>query len=100
MSLKNCPDCGGNLGTSATKCRCGWTAPGASTRSGERANVPCAAHPGCRFAGMLWVPSLQPNERLCVNHYYAVLESHPEFKRSPTVPPKMGGVSPKPVAGS
>ena len=61
----------------------------------------CAGHPLCRFSGRLWVRTLQPDERLCVDHYYIFLSQNPDFRHDSTVPPKGNGmIIAKPVAGS
>jgi hypothetical protein len=101
MSLKNCPDCGGDLGRGAVKCRCGWVAAGVPKGPTEKPAVPCAADPGCRYAGRLWVRSIGHNERLCVDHYYAALAKDPSLCGTPVIPPQkmMAGVTPKPVSG-
>jgi len=46
------------------------------------------------------VSTLQHNERLCVNHYYDALERNRDLRFDDTVPPRMAGVTAKPVAGS
>lgn len=37
-------------------------------------HIQCAADGECRKPGRLWVEPYQPRERVCVDHYYAVLE--------------------------
>jgi hypothetical protein len=99
MSLKNCPDCGGDLGRAASKCRCGWIAPGAKPFNGQ-AGTPCAADPNCKYFGRLWVRTLPHDKRLCVDHYYIAIEQDRSLLLDGVVPPsKMVGVTPKPVAG-
>jgi hypothetical protein len=29
----------------------------------------CSASPFCRYPGRMWVPGLEKNQRLCVEHY-------------------------------
>ena len=100
MSLKNCPDCGGDLGRGAVKCRCGWTVPGTSgpAKTGE---IPCAADKSCRYSGRMWLRTLAPTERVCVNHYYLAIDQDRSMAHDNPVPPK-GGVfkTAKPVSGS
>lgn len=31
--------------------------------------VQCAANPKCRYPGRLWLVGMEPNERVCVEHY-------------------------------
>jgi hypothetical protein len=102
MSLKNCPDCGGDLGRGAVKCRCGWCVPGTTKSPSERPAVPCAADPSCRYGGRLWIRSIGHNERLCVDHYYKAVDKDPSLLGAAVIPPQkmMPGVKPKPVAGS
>ena len=96
--LTACPDCGGSLGKSASKCRCGWTAPWAKVE-GAPAYTPCASS-GCRYPGRLWLRTLAPNERVCVNHYYSALDRNPDLCRDDVVPPKpMMTAAAKNVAG-
>jgi hypothetical protein len=98
MSLKNCPDCGGDLGRSATKCRCGWLAPSAGVV--RQGGTPCAADPNCKYFGRLWVRTLEHHQRLCVDHYYIAVEKDRSLLVGGVVPPqKMPNVAPKPVAG-
>jgi hypothetical protein len=101
MSLKNCPDCGGDLGRSATKCRCGWLAPGSHKSFSGQAGTPCAADPNCKYFGRLWVRTIEHNQRLCVDHYYIAVEKDRSLLLDGVVPPVkvMAGVTPKPVAG-
>lgn len=94
--LTACPDCGGNLGRSATKCRCGWKAPVVlqAHAAAEKKMTPCAADPSCRYPGLMWVSGLNPNQRICVVHY----GRHPE-RHYDDMPQKMINVQAKPVAG-
>lgn len=98
--MSSCPDCGSALGKSATKCRCGWKSLQTVLQetNGPR-YTPCAGNAACRFPGRLWVRTLGPTERLCINHYYRALEEHPEIAFDDVVPPRMAGVTAKPVAG-
>jgi hypothetical protein len=70
---KFCPDCGGDLGKSATKCRCGWVASiYTSTSAGHRQ---CAHDPKCQYPGRMKVdgkPGL-----VCVTCYDAALRPVP-----------------------
>jgi hypothetical protein len=97
MSLSACPDCGANLGRNAIKCRCGW-ASGPQASGGERL-TPCAGNPSCKYAGRMWIRSLQPNERICVDHYYIAVQNDGSLAGDPVIPPRMGGLRAKPVAG-
>ena len=65
----------------------------------QPAGVPCAADPACRYFGRLWVRSLLPNERICVDHYYIAINNDGSLAREPVIPPKMGWVPAKPIAG-
>lgn len=87
-ALTACPDCGGNLGKNATKCRCGWKAPGAvqAEVAAEKRITPCAADPACRYPGLMWVRSLRPDQRICVIHYC----DHPD-RFYEEAPPKVSG---------
>ena len=98
--LTACPDCGGNLGKSASKCRCGWKSAAASQTSAasEGKYTPCAWNPACRYPGRLWVRWLQPNERICVIHYTDALQRDGSIYRDDVVPPKQTLVQ-KNVAG-
>ena len=102
MNLKACPDCGGDLGKGASKCRCGWKTSGFQQTVNGRPSIPCAADPTCRFPGRLWHSQLQHHERICVDHYYIAIERNHSLGDDPTVPPKqkMLGVRPREVAGS
>lgn len=50
--------------------------------------VQCAADINCKYAGRLWIRTLNPNERVCVPHYYAALEQDRSLARDPVVPSK------------
>lgn len=99
MSRIACPDCGGDLGPKATKCRCGWKSVQTALQESRPNFTACAGNADCRFPGRLWVRTLAVNERLCINHYYRALEDDPSLGRDDVVPPRMAGVSAKPVAG-
>ena len=99
MNRIACPDCGGDLGKSATKCRCGWKSLQTALQESRPNFTPCAGNAGCRYPGRLWVRTLSSNERLCINHYYLALEKDHTLWDCDTVPPRMAGVSAKPVAG-
>lgn len=83
MSLSACPDCGGNLGKSATKCRCGWKSAAAvqAEVSGQRGVCPCAADPACKLRGLLWVRSIPEDQRLCVVHYGIEIERNHDYAK-------------------
>jgi len=64
VSLKNCPDCGSDLGRNATKCRCGWK----TSVELPRLTQPCA-HEGCKTPAILreQIPTGWAN--FCEYHY-------------------------------
>lgn len=98
MSLSACPDCGGSLGRNALKCRCGWMSGSAQVASSG--GIPCAADPGCRYYGRLWVRTLNHDQRLCVDHYYRAIENDPSLIKDGVIPPRlMRGVTAKNVTG-
>lgn len=76
----NCPDCGGTLGVKATQCRCGWGKKVALEPSPLGPNhVQCAADAACRKPGRISpiaenLPGYGPKDRICVDHFYALLE--------------------------
>lgn len=63
-----CPECHGHL-KEPTRCRCGWVAPQEQLAQEIPGHVPCAADPGCRKPGRLWVDGLDHKKRICVDHY-------------------------------
>lgn len=65
----------------------------------EKPRTQCAADLACRFAGMLWVRTLPPDQRICVDHYCIAIQRDRSLIGD-TVPPKMSGVVAKPVSGS
>lgn len=99
MSLSACPDCGGNLGKNALKCRCGWMSGSAQVASSG--GIPCAADPGCKYFGRLWTRNLEHHQRICVDHYYIAIQLDGSLAGEPVIPPVplMRGVVAKPVAG-
>ena len=100
MSRIACPDCGGDLGPRASKCRCGWKAAVEQAKDANPGHVPCTGNPGCRYPGRIWTRHLQSNERICVTHYYRALEQDSSIAFDDVVPPttqKMPGVQAKPV---
>ena len=66
----------------------------------EKPRTPCAADPTCRYTGMLWVRTLQHDQRICVDHYYIAIKQDRSLI-GPTVPPKtrMVGIPAKAVSG-
>ena len=95
--MSRCPDCGSTLGKDATKCRCGWKSLQAVLREeGGPRFTPCAGNPACRYPGRMFVTGLDPNQRLCVNHYYIALENG---AKDADPPRRMLGVVAAPVAG-
>jgi hypothetical protein len=100
MSLSACPDCGANLGRNASKCRCGWCAPGTPQGPTEKPRVPCAADPACRYEGRIWHRKLTPRERVCVDHYSIAIDRDTTLAGCPTIPPApIRTVQPKNVTG-
>ena len=97
MSLSACPDCGGNLGKNAMKCRCGWAT--AAAQSESAGGTPCAADPTCRYFGRLWTRNYLPHQRICVDHYYIAINRDGSLARDSVIPPKMAGLHAKPVSG-
>lgn len=74
--MTNCPDCGGKLGPSASRCRCGWgkpMLPAAQQNAGPK-QIQCADDQACRKPGLMWVEGLDKKARICVEHYYTRLE--------------------------
>jgi hypothetical protein len=68
----------------------------------EPDRVPCAADTACRFNGRLWIRHLQPNERICVDHYYIAINNDGSLAGEPVIPPRpvfKSGVTAKPVSG-
>lgn len=98
MSLSACPDCGGNLGRDAQKCRCGWKSGAAQSES--NGGTPCAADPACRYFGRLWNRNLLPHQRICVDHHYIAINQDTTLAHCPTIPPApLRIVNPKNVTG-
>ena len=101
MKLKNCPDCAGELGKGAMKCRCGWKASSPQEAVNGRPSCPCVADPSCRFPGLMWIRTLNPDQRICVEHYYEAIFKSSDLAREEINPPslRMRGVPAKAVAG-
>jgi hypothetical protein len=53
----------------------------------EPQGVPCAADRLCRYYGRLWTRNLQPNERICVDHYYIAINQDGSLAGEPVIPP-------------
>jgi len=64
----------------------------------EKQAVPCAANEACRYPGRLWIRTLAPDKRLCIDHYYRALEADHSLAFDETVPPRHRMLA-KPVAG-
>jgi hypothetical protein len=64
MTLKACPDCGGDLGRSADKCRCGWRA----TSYFPKLISPCA-YEGCPARAVLREKLPTGWANLCEQHW-------------------------------
>jgi hypothetical protein len=65
IERKLCPDCGGNLGKGATKCRCGWKAV-EDVSAPESKPVPtCEVMADCPYPARLVVNG----KRTCVVHH-------------------------------
>lgn len=64
MTLKACPDCGGNLGRDAAKCRCGWKAGFSSQRQ-----VVSCAHDGCLHNAVIKEQTPTGWANFCEHHW-------------------------------
>jgi len=71
VPLNNCPECSGKLGNKATRCRCGWTQPGAPREvSGAPARplIPCCFQ-NCLEGALVRVWTKTGWANVCVTHY-------------------------------
>ncbi len=97
MNRVACPDCGSDLGPKAIKCRCGWKAAQTAMVEANPNHVPCTGDPSCRFPGRMFVAGMNPQDRLCIDHYYRAIEGGAVDAEPPR---RMLGLVPKPVAGT
>ena len=64
---KLCPDCGGSLGTKATRCRCGWRAS-ISVDAVPRFSISCC-YETCLEGAICRVPTKTGWANVCRTHY-------------------------------